>query len=51
MAYDIGACVRKLVGRMMRCDPVMTVVMNMISPAHTKALHRGQLPDVYVEAA
>jgi hypothetical protein len=30
---------------MMRFDPMMTTVTNMISPAQMKALQRGQLPD------
>lgn len=37
--------VRKLMDGMMRSDSMMTAVMNMISPAHMKALQRGQLPD------
>ena len=37
--------VRKLMDSMMRSDPMMTAVMNMISPTHMKALQRGQLPD------
>jgi len=45
MQIGTSVYVRKLMDGMMRSDSMMTAVMNMISPAHTKALQRGQLPD------
>jgi len=45
MQIATSVYVRKLMDGMMRSDSMMTAVMNMISPAHMKALQRGQLPD------
>ncbi len=45
MQIRTSVYVRKLMDGMMRSDSMMTAVMNMISPAHMKALQRGQLPD------
>ncbi|KAF5410146.1 MAG: Digeranylgeranylglycerophospholipid reductase [Candidatus Methanogasteraceae archaeon] len=45
MQIATSVYVRKLMDGMMRSDPMMTAVMNMVSPAQMKALQRGQLPD------
>jgi len=44
MQIATSVYVRKLMDGMMRSDPMMTAVMNMVTPAQMKALQRGQLP-------
>jgi len=45
MQIKTSVYVRRLMDSLMRSDSMMTAAMNMISPAHMKALQRGQLPD------